>query len=154
MGSINLNWRLNPEVKREAWFYSHTGGVVDDPFWHHLEHQRELEPAAFDAHHRNIAGYFTKPDVVGQQPHGPVLDDLRHRFEVNPERFSKFHKFWGEIFAREPQVVPSVPGVPSTCTPPPCPPVEQHAVPEPSGVALMLPIAVAILARVLKCRRA
>lgn len=132
MGNI---FRLSPEVKKEAWFYAHTGGVVNDPFWHSLEVRRDLDPERFDRNHRDIAGYFTPPTILGMQPHGPVLDDLRHRFEINPQRFSHYHKFWGEIFALEPAVPPCNPGPTSCVQPPPCVP-SGVSVPEPSSLIL------------------
>lgn len=146
MGS---EWRLNPEVKLEAWAYTHTGGIAADPFWHRLEVRRALDPARFDHNHPNIAGFFTPPPVLGMLPHGPVLDDLRHRFEINPDRFTHYHPFWGDLFAHEPHVSghPAPGPVPGQGTPPPVVSPGPGAIPEPSSIVSLC----AGLAIVLAC---
>jgi hypothetical protein len=121
MGSI---WR-EPEVHKSVLSYINTGHIPDDAFWATVEHRRELDPVRFDLHHPNVAGFLRPPDVIGQLPHGPLIDDLRRRFEVAPHRFTSFHPFWGRLFAHEPH-----PGVP--VVPPVIPPV--HGVPEPASI--------------------
>jgi hypothetical protein len=145
MGQIDSTaFRLDPEVKREAWYYAHTGGLVDDPEWNSLSRLYRHDPAKFAADHPNIVGYFSPPTLLGMQPHGPILDDLRHRYEVDPARFTRYHNFWGEIFSLEPLSSPQPPGVPPVLTPPVTtpggtlpPPAGQGAVPEPSSCVLM-----------------
>jgi hypothetical protein len=103
-----------------------------------LEHRRAINPARFDFHHPNIAGYFTAPTCLGEQPHGPALDWLRHKYEINPHRFTANHHFWGKLFAIEERSETTC-----TITPPPPPPCHTSAVPEPTSEMLLV---VAILA--------
>jgi hypothetical protein len=138
---------LNPEIKREAWEYAHRGDVVHDPYWDRLGRLYRAGPVEFAAGHPNVVGYFTPPTLLGMQPQGPVLDDLRHRYELDPARFTRYHNFWGMIFSLEPMSVPPqqppvVPPVNPTPTPTtggtlPPPAAGQGAVPEPSSMILM-----------------
>jgi hypothetical protein len=126
-------FRHDPEVRKEALYYARTGGLYPDHFWHSLEARRDLNPARFDRNHPNIAGYFTPPTTLGSQPHGPILDDLRHRYEINPARFTHYHEFWGPIMAMEPRGVTTPPIV----LPPPSGGPTPGAVPEPSSLSLV-----------------
>lgn len=127
MGSI---WR-EPEIHKSILSYVHTGHVPNDEFWHGIEHRRDIDPARFDHYHPNIAGFLKPPEIVGQLPDGPMVDDFRHRFEIAPHRFAHFHPFWGRLFAHEPHAgVLIVPPVVPPLTP-------SHGVPEPASVFLL-----------------
>jgi hypothetical protein len=132
----------SPVVHRAVLSYIHTGHVPDKEgpdagFWKGVEHVRDMDPARFDARHRNIAGYFAKPAILGQLPHGPLIDELRYRFKERPYIFTRWHPFWGRLFAHEPHPVPPVippagPGVPGVPILPPAGPGQ--GIPEPLSV--------------------
>jgi hypothetical protein len=150
MGSI---WRLNPEVKKEAWEYASHGTVIDDVFGAASDDgfTKTRWPSRMST--ANFVGYFTPPGVLGMQPRGPVLDDLRHRYELAPRRFTHYHPFWGHLLAMEPHApgVPTVPVLappttPGVTTPAPPPVAVAAAVPEPASIILLAAAALAVAA--------
>jgi hypothetical protein len=113
-------FRTNPAIRRQALFYARTGDVLRGPIWRALTERRERNPERFDRLHPEIAGYFTRPAVLGMQPQGRILNDLRRRYEIDPDRFTYYHPFWGRIFDFEPSLSPPLP---PAVIPPVCPPV-------------------------------
>src|SRR4051812_14962072 len=97
-------WRLNPEIKREAWVYGRTGGVAHDRYWQTLEVRYRDDPAAVTARHPLEVGFLVPPAVIGLLPHNRVLDDMRRRHDRNPKQFEHWHNFWGHLFDHEPHL--------------------------------------------------
>jgi hypothetical protein len=85
----------------------------------------------FQERQPDLAALLVAPEFTGQLPDSPTIDLLRHRRELHPNAFARFHPWWDRLLERESNHTPITPVPPS----PPEPPT--HAIPEPASCLLM-----------------